>query len=151
MNTFRKGIIGFNSQSHHSRDEIISFLQQIVFPYFIDFKSLVPPSDSSNFWQVTVSNVKNKVAFDLLINSTYWYLALVEEKGSWMNNKYIDFPEDLLTQLKGVPIDVFPMSNDELNRIFKEEELSALDDIEIEQIKYWKSKTVGEVVFNGYD
>lgn len=151
MNAFKKGITGFNSQDHHSKEEIISFLQEIAFPYFVDFKSIIPPSLSSNFWSVSITNGRNKEVFDLLINSSYWYLALIEKGGAWLNHTYIDFPEDLLTQLKAVSRDVFPMSNDELNRVFKEEELSVLDAKEIEQIKYWKSKTIGGVVFNGYD
>lgn len=151
MNAFKKGITGYNSQNHHSKEEIISLLQEIALPYFVDFKSIMPPSISSNFWSVSITNGRNKEVFDLLINSSYRYLALVEKGGTWMNHTYIDFPEDLLTQLKEVSRNVFLMSNDELNRVIKEEELSVLDEKEIEQIKYWKSKTVGEVVFNGYD
>lgn len=40
---------------------------------------------------------------------------------------------------------------DELNRSTIEADLTKLNPAEIEQINYWKPKTIGEIIFNWFD
>ncbi|MCH2231259.1 MAG: hypothetical protein MK105_13025 [Crocinitomicaceae bacterium] len=68
-----------------------------------------------------------------------------------MNHEYIDFPLELTRQLEIGREEVQLLTRQILELRLDRSELSELGKSELEQIKYWKCNTVGDVVFNGFD
>jgi len=65
-----------------------------------------------------------------------------------MNLKFIDFP-DKLRQILQENLTILDTKS--LNKLVTNQDLQELDKIEVDQIKYWNTKKIGEVIFNGYD
>jgi hypothetical protein len=151
MTILKKGITGFDSAVDISENEVRTFIKRFAFPFIPDFKSVTPPSPSSNFWTVPFTNKENNSEFNMLINSSNWNLALVTKSSTWMNHEYLEFPHKLYLQIRSIRGPELPMNPQILERTFDKEELNELGKSEIEQIKYWKSKTIGEIIFNGFD
>ncbi len=131
--------------------QLSHFLKTIKFPFIPDFKNCIAPHQSSNFWVVPIVNLLDFCEFNLIINSSYWYLALITRESSWMNHEYIDFPLELTRQLELGRKEVQLLTKQILELRLDRSELSELGKSELEQIKYWKCNTVGDVIFNGFD
>lgn len=151
MTLLKKGITGFGCYGGISEKEIRRFLSRFRRPFVPDFEGLIPPSVDSNFWRVPFINKDDNSEFDMLINSTHWNLALVTKESTWMNHEYLEFPYGLCLQIRSVEGTELPMNPQILNRRFEKEDLHELDQSELDQMKYWKSRTIGDVIFNGFD
>lgn len=151
MTVLKKGITGFDSVIDFTEKEIKEFLKRFSHPFIPDFSRLLPPTPSSNFWRISFVNNGVDSDFDMLINSTHWNLALVTKESAWMNHEYLNFPEGLYLQIRTIRGPELPMNKLILERTFNKEELSELSKSEIEQLKYWKSRTIGDIIFNSYD
>jgi len=87
----------------------------------------------------------------LIVNSTYLIFACVE-KNRCFDLKFIDFPIELISQLKAeVNSSLILLNPKELNKKVNISDLELLGESEIKQINYWKSKILGEIVFNCFD
>jgi len=84
----------------------------------------------------------------LIVNSTYLIFACVE-KNRCFDLKFIDFPIELISQLKAEVNSSLILK--ELNKKVNISDLELLGESEIKQINYWKSKILGEIVFNCFD
>ncbi|HAD80588.1 MAG TPA: hypothetical protein DCF99_16150, partial [Flavobacteriaceae bacterium] len=74
------------------------------------------------------------------------------EKNRCFDLKFIDFPVELISQLKAeVNSSLILLNPKELNKKVEVSDLELLGETEIKQINYWKSKTLGEIVFNCFD
>jgi hypothetical protein len=151
MTILKKGITGFDSAIGISENEIRIFIKRFAFPFMPDFESAIPPSSSANFWKVPFISKEDNSEFYMLINSTKWNLALVTKESTWMNHNYLVFPHELYLQIRSIRGPELPMNPQILERAFDKKELHELGKNEIEQIKYWKSQTIGDVIFNGFD
>ena len=78
-------------------------------------------------------------------------MALITKDSSWMNHEYIDFPIELVQQINSGREDTRLLTKEILEGRLDRSELTQLSKAELEQIKYWKCNTVGEIVFNGFD
>ncbi len=84
----------------------------------------------------------------MIVNSTYLIFACVE-KNRCFDLKFIDFPIELISQLKAEVNSSLILK--ELNKKVNISDLELLGESEIKQINYWKSKILGEIVFNCFD
>ena len=151
MILLKKGITGFNNQSTITNEMVSSFLKKIQFPFVPDSSKISAPNQSANFWRIPIKNLTSKNEFDLLINSSFWYLCLVTKESSWMDMQYLNFPKELTQQIENQKETEILLEKFDLESVFSDSELNQLDKTEIKQVKYWKSKTIGEIIFNGYD
>ncbi len=87
----------------------------------------------------------------MIVNSIYLIFACVE-KNRCFDLKFIDFPVELISQLKAeVNSSLILLNPKELNKKVEVSDLELLGESEIKQINYWKSKTLVEIVFNCFD
>ena len=103
----------------------------------------------TNYFSIDIINKKTGIDFKLLINGIYFIMAGVTTKSKWMELIFIDLPEDFIKQTKNDEI-IF-LNKSILNTCVPTNEIEVLKREEKEQIKYWGSKTYGEIIFNGYD
>lgn len=151
MSILKKGITGFNTEATITEKQVKTFLNRITYPFDVDYNNIQAPNTSSNYWRVPYFDSSENEHFDLLINSTLWYLAIVSKKSSWMNLDFLNFSPDMYHQIRSIGGPEMLMQKQILDRDIEPQDLEELDKSEIEQITYWKSRTIGEVMFNGYD
>jgi hypothetical protein len=85
------------------------------------------------------------------LNIYYWIISSVTIESSWMNLEFINFDNQLKSQILNFKPEIEILNVDILNLTASEIEIENLGKKEIEQIKYWNSKTYGEIIFNGFD
>ncbi|WP_312555049.1 hypothetical protein [Empedobacter brevis] len=146
----QKGVTGFDATPSYTIDDLKEILNGIKSPYS-KTEAVLKPNDSSNFYQIKIKQDKTKQEFFLLVNSTYLIFACVE-KNRCFDLNFIEFPIDLITQLKAqVNSSLILLNPKELNKRMDAPDLELLGETELKQIKYWKSKVLGEIVFNCFD
>lgn len=146
----QKGITGFDATPNYTTEDLEKILKGINYP-FIKTEIVLKANDSSNFYQIKINHQKTKQEFYLIVNSTYLIFACVE-KNRCFDLKFIDFPVELISQLKAeVNSSLILLNPKELNKKVEVSDLELLGESEIKQINYWKSKTLGEIVFNCFD
>ncbi len=146
----QKGITGLGSEPTFVMEDLVNVLKNIKQP-FVKIGDIHRPNESTSFYQVKLKNVKNDEEFYLLMNSTYMIFACVN-KNRCFDLNFIDFPTDLITQIKAnFKSSVILLNPKDLIRKIEQHDLEFLSESEMKQINYWKSKTVGEVIFNCYD
>lgn len=145
-----KGITGFDTESTFDLTQLNAVLSNITQPY-LKQGELKKPNESSNFYQQKIKDERTKKEFFLIANSTYFIFACVENSRCF-DLRFIDFPIDLITQLKAtVNSDLVVLNRKEALESVETSDLKDLAESELKQINYWKSKTVGEIIFNCYD
>lgn len=146
----QKGITGFDTTPNYTTEDLEKILKGIKYP-FTKTEVVLKMNDSSNFYQIKINYQKTKQDFYLIVNSTYLIFACVE-KNRCFDLKFIDFPIELISQLKAeVNSGLILLNPKELNKKVDVSDLELLGESEIKQINYWKSKTLGEIVFNCFD
>ncbi|MBW1619097.1 MULTISPECIES: hypothetical protein [Empedobacter] len=146
----QKGITGFDTTPNYTTEDLEKILKGIKYP-FTKTEVVLKMNDSSNFYQIKINYQKTKQDFYLIVNSTYLIFACVE-KNRCFDLKFIDFPIELISQLKSeVNSSLILLNPKELNKKVDVSDLELLGESEIKQINYWKSKTLGEIVFNCFD
>ncbi|GLB49148.1 hypothetical protein [Neptunitalea lumnitzerae] len=147
-----KGITGFLKSSDEELPEIgEKWLKEQIYlctsaKYVVHEITL--PTTSTNFYKVTfVNSVTGKLIL-ILVNDTYPFFAGVTEDSSWMQNNFIEVLDDLKNCLEPK---LTYLSTELLNTEFVNDNLSDLGKEELAQIKYWKCKTFGEIIFNEFD
>lgn len=143
----KKGVTGFGNTSSLTIDEVKTVLKNIRYPY-IPLK-ITEPQANSNYFCIEIENKIDELKFNMLINSKYYIIAGITTESEWLDLHFIDFPSDFTEQIKNDNIII--MDKNESETKVPNNELEILDKKEIEQIKYWKSETYGEIIFNGYD
>jgi len=150
----RKGITGFYDTKDFGNirstknDEIKTILKKILHPYIPS--NVIEPQSDNNYFSVNIQNKTNGLNFKLLINEIYCMIAGVTSESKWMKLEFIDLPNDFIEQINfdnGFMI----LNKKLLETEVPKEEIKILDKAEMDQINYWKSKTYGEIIFNGYD
>lgn len=146
----QKGITGFDTTPNYTTEDLEKILKGIKYP-FTKTEVVLKVNDSSNFYQIKINHQKTKQDFYLIVNSAYLIFACVE-KNRCFDLKFIDFPVELISQLKAeVNSSLILLNPKELNKKVEVSDLELLGESEIKQINYWKSKTLGEIVFNCFD
>jgi hypothetical protein len=147
----KKGITGFGHNGLHNLEfKILQLKRAVLGDGKYKLLEIVEQHGSSNYLEICLEyrykyrNEKIKI----LINGQYGYSCCVEYKSKWMNLIFIDLKEDLIKKIH--PIFSY-LSPEYLNKRIDANDLDLLSDDERKQIKYWNSRTNGEIIFNGYD
>jgi hypothetical protein len=143
----RNGITGFSSDTFVKINGVKKLLDKIKYPYI--YFDVLEPDVNNNYFTITVENKINGNKFKLLVNDTYYYITGATIESIWMELEFINLPEDLIDQIKDVGITI--LDKEILEKEVPKDEIKILNENEIKQIKYWGSKTYGEIIFNGYD
>lgn len=145
----REGITGLNHADLSDLDQKIKLLKTRIYQlahYKID--AIIDQDSSSNYHRIKLTEHKTKASIDLLVNCPYGYTCCVTAESSWMNLAFITMPPPIQHALT----DLLPtLTPADLNAPITADDLSLLSEFERKQVAYWGSKTVGEVIFNGYD
>jgi hypothetical protein len=143
----KQGITGFGNVDIVTLEEVKVFLKNIKYPYMCS--DVGAPEISTNYYRVNIYNKINGMNFDLLVNAVYYIIAGVTTESTWRELYFIDMPNDFIEQIQDNKIMI--LNNERLGSTVPDDELEILTKEEKRQIKYWKSKTYGEIIFNGYD
>ena len=126
----QKGITGFDATPNYTIDDLKEILKAIKYPY-LKTEIILNASDSSNFYKIRILHEKTKQEFFLIVNSTYLFFACVE-KNRCFDLKFIDFPLELITQLKSnVNSSLILLNPKELNKKVDTTDLELLGKTEI--------------------
>lgn len=153
MYILKRGVTGFdkpNEINEHSILEIENLIRNINYPFF-KIEQIRKPNQSSNYFRISIINQKENTRFDILLNIYYWIISSITIESNWMNLEFINFDNQLKSQILNFKPEIEILNVDILNQTASEIEIENLGKKEIEQIKYWNSKTYGEIIFNGYD
>ncbi|PWK16689.1 hypothetical protein LX78_02956 [Xanthomarina spongicola] len=107
---------------------------------------LIEQQADNNFYLLLLSdkNGNHKVG----INTTYPFYCGIKSLEDWETVEFCDLPK-YITEL--IPNDFTELQTNFLNEPLKSKHITALNKAELEQIKYWKTEKVGNVIFNKYD
>jgi hypothetical protein len=141
------GITGFGNVDSLTLNEINGFLKRIKYPYICS--GIEEPKINTNYYCVNVSNKTEEIKFKLLVNCVYYIMAGITTESTWSELNFIDLPNDFIEQIKNNGIMI--LNKRILESEVPDNEIEILGKEEKSQIKYWKSKTYGEIIFNGYD
>ncbi|WP_289136371.1 hypothetical protein [uncultured Brevibacillus sp.] len=140
-------------------------LRKGVTGIFPQAETILEPLESLHFKRMCHSVFKNVISFDIEISNKNFYVARLDSDLYALLNAY--YP--LLAFANAVaPFTITFVDNtgsaeafsnyyrvlntDELNIPLSMNSISnTLDKVEIEQIDYWRPKTIGEVIFNYWD
>jgi hypothetical protein len=151
---FKKGITGFWAIVEKHPIPQIDEKKLKECAYMADFSTefkledILTPDPVINYYKIFYRNRRTNEAVALVVNSHYPYYAAITIDSSWMQLTFVDLP-DILKQLFDIEFEYLSVAL--LNSEFTKSDMSELFTDEIRQINYWKSKTYGEVIFNGYD
>ena len=145
------GITGFWSIGNECIPETrLSLLKTQLFTlgnntYFSDV-NLSNPTLNNNYYVISLlyQNNEHKIA----INSSYHVYCGIKKS---VNNQILEFYTLPKTITKLMLTEFTELKTDFLNSLLKPEHLLNLDEAEIKQIHYWRTKKIGNVIFNNYD
>lgn len=148
-----KGITGFkaNSQKEEfetSNNDLRNIVGLIRAYRQHEILAVLDITSSSNYYRIRLKEIETENKYDLLINPIKYFSCCVTPNSQWMKLNFIDFP-DILIQVLQEHINIIDQRV--LNKIAEDQDLQELDNVELEQIKYWKTQKIGEIIFNGYD
>ncbi len=148
----KKNVTGFFDQSDTPTkvdlEEIKSIVYALEFTKIYKIKEFKEPEQNRNYFKITLLNLTTNDNVCILINGQYPYYCGVICGRNWMNNTFIELPSTLRNCLD-TKFDFFTPAD--LNAVVNTIDLKELSNAELKQIQYWKSKTFGEIIFNGYD
>ena len=149
-----KGITGFGYLSpQHSAGFITKVEQKLAAISRCRILEVHPPQPSNNYYSIDFEyfskQQKEPLLFSLLVNAVYKRYALIDtRKSEWMQLHFVNPPMEISQKL-GFLLEAFTL--EQLKLPIEQLNLSELAPQELNQINYWKSKTLGSIVFNGYD
>lgn len=151
MNKLPNGITGFWRIGQKSVPEINRLLIQQLIEQF---------ENSSEFWSVTLTeqkqdnnfyliSVKDKTSSYLIgINSAYPMYCGIKSLSDWTTVEFYDLPKNIIDL---IPKNFTELKTEFLNEPLNSEYLTLLNKAELEQIEYWETEKIGNVIFNKYD
>ncbi|WP_346882362.1 hypothetical protein [uncultured Algibacter sp.] len=151
-----KGITGFTSISDYF--EVPKVSEELIVKSITDFTnlnnnyifiSINKPSQSNNYYSVTLLNKYENKKQIMLFNAHYNYFCTLEEEISWCEKVFGNITDSIVKHLE--KLDFKYLSKLTLDKVALKSDLSELAFSEKEQIEYWESKTLGEIIFNHYD
>lgn len=151
MNTLPVGVTGFYHICGPSIPQVDKSLIQILVDVFKNNPNfwkvrLIQPQADNNFYLI-IANSKEGCN-TIGINSTYPMYCGIKGESDWQTVEFYDLPS-YITSL--IPNEFTELKTDFLNEPVKSQHLIALSKSELEQINYWKTEKVGNIIFNKYD
>jgi hypothetical protein len=151
----KKGITGFYNQRDKETTPAIDEnllkdrVHQITYSTGYKLANLQKPKTSSNYYKICYKQRQSDKHITVVINAHYPYFAGINPDNDWMNLQFVSLPTEIKGKLEEAGF--IYLTPEFLNSLFDNKDIEELSESEIEQITYWKSKTFGEVIFNGYD
>jgi len=151
MNTLPRGITGFWKMGQNGIPETNKSMIKKLVDIF---------KNDSDFWKVRFVGQQTDNNFHLIflsdkngnyiigINTTYPIYCGIKSLEDWETVEFCDLPK-YITEL--ISNEFTELRTDFLNKPLKSKHITALNKAELEQIKYWKTEKVGNVIFNKYD
>jgi len=151
MNKLPNGITGFWKIGQKSVPEFGELLiEQLIkkfenHPEFWNIK-LTKPKEDNNFYLISI--IDKTGSYSIGINSAYPIFCGIKSMSDWTTVEFCDLPKNIT----GLMIEnLTELKTEFLNRPLKSENLNLLNKAELEQVKYWKTEKIGNVIFNKYD
>ncbi len=107
--------------------------------------TLLEPKVDSNYYVISLFSDVEK--HHIGINSCYPYYCGIK-KIDFPFNEFYDLPKHIIQVINKYFEYLYV---DFLNEKIKKEYLVLLDKSEIQQIEYWETETIGNIIFNNYD
>ena len=151
MEKLPKGITGFWKIEEQAPPSISpSLIKNIVDQLQKEalFKTIVlsEPQADTNFYVISVFT--DKEAYYIGINASYPFYCGIKSMQDWTTIEFSDLPKSVTDILKS---ELTELKTDFLNKELKKEHLTLLSKTELEQIEYWETEKIGNVIFNKYD
>lgn len=152
--TLKKGITGFHNLLKNdqptflTKPSFINWINNFALHYPFRIKEIIEPKHDSNYYRVKLVNCIENDRFDVLFNNHHPFFCGVTEDSQWMALKFIELSNNIRSLFES---QFEYLEIKELERKPTSSELNKLEQIERDQVEYWKSETIGEIVFNGYD
>jgi hypothetical protein len=151
MNKLPNGITGFWKIGQKSVPKIdLLLIEQIIekFESNSEFWNVVLTEQQSdnNFYQIRVNDKTG--SYLIGINASYEMFCGIKSSSEWTTVEFCDLPKnitDLLTE------NFTELKTEFLSQPLKTENLTLLNKVELEQIEYWETEKIGNVIFNKYD
>lgn len=150
-----KGISGFTRLKAQYPEELLAEVGKALTEIsHCKLLNIYPIGLSNNYHEFEIKYFNPLKQFEaahysILINGIYNYWAMIDkEKSSWMQLVFIEPPSIFKDRLNK---DWQEIELSILKTLIEPAHLTELDKSEKKQIKYWATKTLGEVIFNGYD
>lgn len=150
MVILKRGITGFSSPNDNLeiKDLVTEVIRDLKFDRDFKVIEFIEVSQSCNYFRIKCESLANGDQMDIVINLNYPIYGGITKESSWMKLSFIELP-DLLR--KYFDENFKYLSKETLEVVVNEFDLVYLDEVERNQIKYWESKTFGDIIFNGYD
>lgn len=153
-----KGITGFFSIKDFDSEyleldkEIVARLADELASGLSSYKkSVVLDSGASgNYYTIYLlfENIKSKIA--IVLNEHYpVFTGLNKAESSWDYLVFCELPHEIISVAQALGFTYLPLSY--LYSRPEERFLMKLDEVEKNQIRYWKPENVGNIIFNGWD
>ncbi|MBW1296298.1 hypothetical protein [Aquimarina litoralis] len=112
------------------------------------FRTLVlnAPKADNNFYVISLFSRNEKHLIG--INSSFPLYCGIKSMPDWTTIEFYNLPNSLTVILD---LNFTELRSDFLNTKLKEVHLTELDQVEREQIEYWNTDKIGNVIFNSYD
>jgi hypothetical protein len=151
MNTLPIGITGFYhicGPAIHQTDKLLVQKLVGIFKNNPNFRTvqLIELQPDNNFYMIIVYSKSGSNVIG--INSTYPMYCGIKGSSDWQTVEFYDLPSSITTL---IPNEFTELKTDFLNESVKSRHLIALSKSELEQINYWETEKVGNIIFNKYD
>jgi len=151
MEKLPKGITGFwkiGEKTPPSTDK--SLIQNVVHKLHKKnlFRTVIltEPLVDTNFYMISAFADKEKHFIG--INSLYPFYCGIKSTTDLTATEFYDLPKSITDILNS---ELIELKTHFLNKKLKKEHLSLLNKTELEQIEYWETEIIGNVIFNNYD
>ncbi|MDO1446865.1 hypothetical protein Q0590_11410 [Rhodocytophaga aerolata] len=150
----KKGITGFYNHAHDTIPKLDrKSLKDCAYncTYSTDYRleKILNPDQTSNYYRMSYKHCRSNEKIDVVVNSHYPYFAGINPESSWMNLEFVSLPKEISQAFEEAGF--IYLTPQVLTAQFDKKDLEELSQNELQQIVYWKSKTFGEVIYNGYD
>ncbi|WP_400080619.1 hypothetical protein [Winogradskyella sp. R77965] len=107
---------------------------------------LTKQQHDNNFYQIRVNDKTG--SYLIGINSSYPMFCGIKNSSDWTTVEFCDLPKnitDIVTE------NFKELKTEFLNQSLNSDNLTLLNKVELEQIEYWETEKIGNVIFNKYD
>lgn len=151
MKTLPRGITGFwkiGTSPPPNIDIALIESKLAMFRKNLMFRTVkcTQPAEDTNFYIISIFG--NKEKYMIGINGSYPYFCGIQSLQDWTAVEFCDLPPVVVNILKP---EFTELKTEFLNTPLKEEHLIFLSKAEREQIEYWETEKIGNIIFNKYD
>ena len=151
MNKLPYGITGFWKIGQRGVPKIDKLLiVQLIekFEKHIEYWNIkmIEPKEDNIFYLLSIENQTGSHLIG--INSSYPVFCGIKSLSDWTTVEFCDLPKNIVDLLI---VNFTELKTEFLNQSLKPENLILLNNAELQQIKYWKTEKIGNVIFNKYD